>query len=249
MSGRTRSNASLELERGGSPLLDRSLVDATYGALEPMARACVRFGISANSVTWSSLVLAVVAGGLVATGHFGLAAATLALSALGDGLDGLVARGSGTAGRRGELFDATAARYSEMAFLAGLAVHYRTEIWTLILALLAISASTMTNYASAKAEALGVPVPRGIMRRPERVAYLTMGALLVPFATALLGFARLRLPSTVMEISMLAALAIVAGVGNVSAIRRLAAIARSVTAPSRCITPELRLSAARKVDR
>lgn len=249
VSGKTRASAGLRLERVGSPLLDKSLVDAAYGALEPIARACVRLGISANAVTWSSLVLAVLAGGLVAAGHFGLAAAALALSALGSALDGLVARGSGTAGRRGELLDATLARYAELTFLLGLAVHYRMEIWTLVLPLLAMTASTMTNYASAKAEAFGVAAPRGVMRRPERVTYLMMGALLVPFTTALLRFARLDVPPALMEISMLAALAIVAGIGNVSAIRRLVTIARSVTAPSRCITPELRLSAARKVDR
>ena len=48
------------------------------------------------------------------------------------------------------------------------------------IALLALQASFMISYASAKAEALQVKMPRGLMRRHERAAVLTLVAGLTP---------------------------------------------------------------------
>ena len=102
---------------------------------------------------------------------------------LGDILDGQVARMTNTGSDRGELLDAAVDRYTEFAFLGGLLLFYRTEVSLMVLTLAALVASFMISYTSAKAEALHVNPPRGLMRRHERAIYLITGAGL----TALLG--------------------------------------------------------------
>jgi CDP-diacylglycerol--glycerol-3-phosphate 3-phosphatidyltransferase len=217
---------------GGSVLLGARAMNAGYWALQPLGRACVRVGISANDVTLASLALSFVAGVLLATGHFGLAALVTALASLGDALDGLVARASGTASNAGEVLDAAVDRYAELFFLGGLAVHYRDSVAALVLVLAAILGSFMVSYSTAKAEALGVEPPRGAMRRAERATYLAIGAVLVPVAAAAFDALAPSASSAwplAREAPMLAALALVAVVGNVSAVRRLRAVARAVS--------------------
>ncbi len=86
----------------------------------------------------------------------------------------------------------------------------------------------MVSYGTAKAEALGVESPRGAMRRVERAVYLDAGVLFVPIAGALA--ARFGLPAWVEHVPVLLALGLVGAVGNVSAVRRLLAVARAVAA-------------------
>lgn len=213
---------------GGSLLVDKRTMNAAYEVLDPIAEACVRARVGANTVTWSSLVLALAAGGLAAFGHFGGAALALVVASLGDALDGQIARKSGTASARGEVVDAAVDRYSEFVFLGGLAVHYRTAPVALVVTLLALLASSMVSYASAKAEALAVDVPRGGMRRPERAVVLCLGAALVPLATVLApNRTGEAFPIGVVvagEAPMLISLFVVAIAGNVSAVRRFVAI-------------------------
>jgi CDP-diacylglycerol--glycerol-3-phosphate 3-phosphatidyltransferase len=66
------------------------------------------------------------------------------------------------------------------------------------------------------------------MRRVERAVYLDAGVVFVPVAGAVA--VRFGLPAWVEHAPILLALAIVGGVGNVSAVRRLAAVARAVAA-------------------
>jgi CDP-diacylglycerol--glycerol-3-phosphate 3-phosphatidyltransferase len=217
--GRTIHHERVEKD-GGSVLLGTGTMNGFYWAIGPIVRACLRLGITADAITYASLALSLAAGALLAFGHFGLAALLTAIASLGDALDGLVARASGTAGPSGEVLDAAVDRYSELFFFGGLAVHYRASPWLLVLVLAASAGAFMVSYASAKAEALATPVPRGAMRRPERAAYLAFGALLVPLVRH--------------EAPMLVALGLVAVVANVSAVRRQSAIARAVsTAPPR----------------
>ena len=213
---------------GGSVLLSKRLLEMGYWALGPVARACLAVGVTADALTWLSLALAAGSGVALAQGRFGLGALAALVSALCDVLDGLVARLGGTASDAGEVLDAGVDRYADFLFLAGVAYFYRQVPWLLVLSLAAVAGSFMVSYATAKAEALGVEAPRGAMRRPERAAYLVLGALLSPFSIRWLE----PLPSlgAVMALPMAAAVALVAVVANASAVRRLAATARSLRA-------------------
>jgi hypothetical protein len=82
---------------------------------------------------------------------------------------------------------------------------------------------------------MGVDVPRGAMRRPERAAYLTVAAALCPL-TAL--WASHGGPAWGAEAPMAVATTLVAVVGNASAVQRLRAIARSLRVrDTRPLTP------------
>lgn len=214
---------------GSSPLLGKHLMEAGYWGLQPIARGLIAAGISADTITLLSLAIAAGGGVALAMGHFGIAAAATIVAALGDALDGLVARETGTASKAGALLDAAVDRYEEFFFLGGLAFYYRANTVVLALVLLALLGSFMVSYGSAKAEALRVEAPRGAMRRAERAVYLGAGALLTPLAGALT--IRFALPEWVAEAPMLAAIAVVGVVSNVSAALRLRAIAISTEAP------------------
>lgn len=201
--------------------------DLLAGALRPVVRAFVGAGISANAITGASLVAGAVAGVALALGHFGVGAVAVLAASLGDALDGLVARATRTASAGGALFDSSVDRYEEFLVLAGLAIWFRSNAVVLVLALLALLASFMVSYGSAKAEALHVPVPGGVMRRAHRAVCVGAGVTLVPLAVA--GVHRLALPPVLADLPVSLSLGIVALTGNVSAVRRLRSIAASAS--------------------
>lgn len=219
---------------GSSVLLAKSTMEATYWVLEPIGRAAVALGVSANAITLASLVIATFGAAAIALGHFGVGGLLTVVAAIGDALDGVVARQSGTASDAGEVFDAAVDRYEEFFFLAALAYYFRAEPLGLGLALLSLLGSFMVSYGTAKAEALGVAAPRGAMRRAERAVYLGLGVVLAPIAAAV--GARLGLPAWTGTSTILLSLGLVGVVGNVSAVRRLAAVARAVAVRSRSVT-------------
>ena len=215
------------VERAGtSVLLGKGAMEATYWSLQPIARGAVALGLTANAITLISLGLGLLGALAIAFGHFGVGAALTVISALGDALDGIVARRTGTASDAGEVFDAAVDRYEEFFFLAALAYYFREVPVALVLALLSVLGSFMVSYGTAKAEALQVEPPRGAMRRAERAVYLTTGVMLAPVAAAVA--ARFGLPAWVGWTPILFSLGLVGVVANVSGARRLAAVARSV---------------------
>lgn len=218
-------NARVE-KAGSSALLGKQTMEMAYWTLTPVARACVRLGLSANAVTFLALLFGAAAGVALGLGHFGVAAVLTAVSSLGDAVDGIVARETGTSSDAGEVLDAAADRYEEFFFLAGLAYFFREDLVALGLALLCILGSFMVSYGTAKAEALQVESPRGSMRRAERALYLGLGVVLAPIAAALA--LRLGLPAWTEKAPILAALGLVGSVSNASAILRLSAVAAAV---------------------
>ncbi|APR75511.1 CDP-diacylglycerol--glycerol-3-phosphate 3-phosphatidyltransferase [Minicystis rosea] len=203
---------------GPSPLLSKSVMEMAYWVLDPVARACVRVGLSANGVTAIALAIGAFAGVALALGHFGVAALATTVASLGDAIDGLVARKTGTVSKSGALFDASVDRYEEFFFFAGLAFWYHTDHLGLGLVLAAVLGSFMISYGSAKAEGFQVKPPRGAMRREARAVYLGAGAFLTPLAAALASRVGV---AWIANAPMLGALAFVGVIANVSAVRRL----------------------------
>ncbi len=169
-------------QAGASALLGKGAMEAGYWSLQPVGRALIALGFNANGVTLVSLGFGLTAAVALSLGHFGVGAAFTAVATLGDALDGIVARQTGTASNAGEVFDAAVDRYQEFFFLGGLAVYFRADAVALVLTLLALLGSFMVSYGTAKAEALGVESPRGAMRRVERAVYLGAGVVFAPVA-------------------------------------------------------------------
>ncbi len=215
----------------GSALFGASIMQMGYWALDFVGRGLSAMGATANGISLASLVLGIGAGVALACGHFGVGALLAVFSALGDTLDGIVARLQGTASDAGEVLDAAVDRYEEFFFLGGIVVHVRQSAVGVSLVLLALLGSFMVSYASAKAEALRAQIPRGAMRRPERAAYLIVGAALTPIVAPLVLARVADASGMLLELPALGAVALVALVANVSAVRRLSKLAAAVGGP------------------
>lgn len=222
---------------GSSAMLGRGALEFGYWLLVPLGRACAWAEFTANQLTGLSLLLGLGAGIALAFGHVGIGALVAALAAIGDGLDGMVARASGSSSSSGALFDASTDRYTEFFLLAGLAFHERGNPLLLALALFAILGSFMISYGSAKAEGFRVLVPGGAMRRAERAIYLCGGLLLTPVTSWLAQ--RNLVPAQCAILPELLALGAVALVSNVVAQRRLRLIARAADAKANQATAPL----------
>ena len=206
---------------GGSLFLNKRTMEMVYWILEPIIDFLAALHITPNMVTLFSLVPAAGAGVALGFGWFGLASALAVMATFCDILDGLLARKTGVSSGGGEVIDAAVDRYGEMFFFGGLVYYYRSHDQVLFIVLAAIVGSFMVSYATAKAEAMGVAVPRGAMRRGERAAYLIFGSAFTPVAKAVFA----NSPSlAVHELPIILALTIVAVVSNISVLQRLSAV-------------------------
>ena len=210
---------------GGTPLIGQELMDWTYWAVEPVVKGLAALKITPNMLTWSALIFGIGAGVAIGLSLFGLAFLLATLSTLGDIFDGQVARLTKTGSNRGELLDAAVDRYTEFAFLAGCAVYYRSEVVLMMLVFGAMIASFMISYASAKAEALQVDPPRGLMRRHERATYLVIAT---GFSSLFGDAVHARWDWIPWTAPLILALAVVAVIGNGAAILRLVRIGRAL---------------------
>ncbi len=221
--GRAR-DARVERE-GGGPLVGQAPMEMAYWALSPLGRLCNQLGIRAAWVTYGSLAFGAGAALSIGSGHYGIGALLATFGFLGDALDGMVARLSGSASARGELLDATVDRIIELLIFGGLAVSLRASIPLLVLTLLASAGAVMVSHATAKAEALGVTAPRGIMRRTERATILTAALLVTPLVEH--GAPRYG------TVPLIIALALIGVLANVSALQRLASVSSALDAGAR----------------
>ncbi|HEX7842331.1 MAG TPA: CDP-alcohol phosphatidyltransferase family protein [Kofleriaceae bacterium] len=214
---------------GGTVLVGENIMQATYWAIDPVVRGLVRLGATPNAITWAALALGIGAGVAVGAGWFGLACLLATCSTISDILDGQVARVTRTGSNAGELLDAAVDRYTEFAFIAGFILYAREDAAQVVVALAALLASFMISYASAKAEALQVSVPRGLMRRHERATYLTVAAGLTPVLGPSIHARWPALPTTAVFVL---GLAIVGAIGNLAVLQRLVRIHRKVVQPA-----------------
>jgi CDP-diacylglycerol--glycerol-3-phosphate 3-phosphatidyltransferase len=206
-------------KEGGTAFLGTGLMLRAYVWIDRLAGGACRLGLAASTISWISLAMGVLSGFVAARGLLGAASWCLALSGLFDGVDGAVARKTGSASRAGAVLDSALDRYVEFSFLAGLVYLFRGRIGPQFTVLLALFGGFMVTYSTAKAEALGVTPPRGWMKRAERMVWLAGGAALAA-VSGLCGW-----PG---EWAILFAVGVVAVFGNASAIIRLRGVARSV---------------------
>ncbi|HMJ10936.1 MAG TPA: CDP-alcohol phosphatidyltransferase family protein [Polyangiaceae bacterium] len=165
-----------------------------------------RHGVTANALTYASLVLAIAAGAAAATGQLALAGVLVLASGLCDMLDGVVARATGTQSAYGALLDSTVDRLTDGLPLLGLVVAYGPDGALAAIPGLAMLGGFAVSYVRARAESLGAKLPGLFMRRPERVALLTASLLLAEVLPHGVVFA----PLLLLGISLMAVLNVVA---------------------------------------
>ena len=162
----------------------RTLAHAFYRASLALGRGLGRIGLSANLLTYSSLVLAAAAGVAAGTGQFLWAAGLVLASGVCDVLDGIVARATKTCTPYGALLDSTVDRLADGLPLVGLVVLYRDAGLLAAIPAVAMLGGFTVSYVRARAEALGARLPPLFMRRAERVLLIALslglGAIAVP---------------------------------------------------------------------
>ena len=217
----SRNHYARVTQQGASFFLGTNLMDAGYWLLQPVVRACVRSDTTPATVSWLSTVPALGAAILAATGHWGFAAWCLLASALLDVLDGALARATASCSPAGSVLDSVLDRYAEFAFFAGVFIRYRADLAAQLVTLAALCGSFLISYSTAKAEALRITPPRGMMKRSDRLALLVLASALTPLW-------QLWLPTrSHFDWPMLAALTVIAVLANASAVQRFIALGRA----------------------
>ena len=150
--------------------------------LTPIARFLLRIGVSPDAVTVVG-TLGVVLGALAFFPRGELLVGVLVITAFvfSDLLDGTMARMSGRSSKWGAFLDSTLDRLGDAAIFGGLAMYYIGPGDSDPLAALAMYCLVMgsvTSYARARAESLGMQAKVGVAERADRlVAILVMTGL------------------------------------------------------------------------
>jgi CDP-diacylglycerol--glycerol-3-phosphate 3-phosphatidyltransferase len=168
----------------------------------PVARLFLRLGISPDAVTIVGTI-GVCTGALVffPRGDFLIGVLVCTAFVFSDLVDGHMARLSGSSTKWGAFLDSTLDRFGDAAIFAGLALYYAGPGDSRPLTGLAIYClvlGSITSYARARAESLGMQAKGGIAERADRlVAILVMTGLagifdlpvLIPITLAVLALA------------------------------------------------------------
>ncbi|MFI6174134.1 phosphatidylinositol phosphate synthase [Nonomuraea sp. NPDC051191] len=145
------------------------------------ARLLLRAGVSADAMTVLGLLGTVIgAVGFAARGHLLIATAIVAVSALCDALDGMMARLSGGGTRFGALLDSAADRIGDGAVFASLAFWLADSgrPRAAAAALCCLIGAYLVSYVRARAEGLGVSGEVGFAHRYVRLKFVGVGVLL-----------------------------------------------------------------------
>jgi CDP-diacylglycerol---glycerol-3-phosphate 3-phosphatidyltransferase len=150
--------------------------------VSPAARLFLRLGISPDTVTLVGTI-GVCAGALIFFPRGQLLIGVLVITAFvfSDLVDGHMARLSGQSSKWGAFLDSTLDRFGDAAIFGGLAMYYvgpgDSDALT-ALAMYCLVMGSVTSYARARAESLGMEARGGIAERADRlVAILVMTGL------------------------------------------------------------------------
>ena len=165
-------------------MLDRHWRAGVERGLQPLGDRLRRIGVTPDALTAFGLVASAVTAVLIGSGHLVWGVVGIAVSGLGDLLDGAVARRTGQSSARGAFFDSVADRVSDALLLGGVAWYLAPRNPHLPVLVLAVAGLSMViSYERAKAESLGVQARGGLMERAERFVFLGFGCafdVLVP---------------------------------------------------------------------
>jgi CDP-diacylglycerol--glycerol-3-phosphate 3-phosphatidyltransferase len=166
-------------------MLDRHWRAGVERGLQPVGDRLRKLGVTPDALTGFGLLASAATAFLIGSGHLVLGVIGIAVSGMGDLLDGAVARRTGQATARGAFFDSVADRVSDALLLGGVAWYLATpqhpHLPVLVLAVAALS--MVISYERAKAESLGLQAKGGLMERAERFVFLGVGCafnILVP---------------------------------------------------------------------
>lgn len=162
---------------GGHGLVPRSVADRLRLGLDPVARALLGAGVTADGMTVLGAALTLSGAVFLALERPGIALAFLAAGAAADMLDGQIARAGGGGTRGGAFLDSTLDRVSDAALLgAAVVLGSRWDdallFWS---GLVGLVGSFLVSYVRAKAESLSLQATVGVAPREARLVLLLLG--------------------------------------------------------------------------
>lgn len=166
--------------RHSSIILGKFVRKFWFWLTDPIFKILIYFKIKPNYITVGSLIIMILAALLFATDYILIGGWLLAAASCCDYLDGRVARKLGMESRPGVFLDSCIDRYSESIFFIGLFYLYRDSLFLFLITGIAFISSIGISYVKAKSEALGVKNDVGIMQRPERLTWLSIGSITSP---------------------------------------------------------------------
>ncbi len=152
---------------------------------EPVVGFLTAAGLAPNLLTGIGLLLAILTGLVVATGHLRWGGLLFLLASAFDSLDGMLARGTGRVTLFGSCWDSACDRLSEAIVLLGLLIFLQRFgplnldlAWSLPLVYTTMVGSLAVSYVKARAEGLGLECKTGWMQRSERILSLGLAMAL-----------------------------------------------------------------------
>ena len=152
------------------------------GVFKPVGDLLLRLGVSPDAVTLVG-TLGVCAGALVffPQGELLIGVLVISVFVFSDLIDGYMARASGRTSRFGAFFDSTLDRIGDGAIFGGLLLYFAgpgdSQLYVCV-TLYCLVMGSVTSYARARAESLGMQAKVGIAERADRlVAILVMTGL------------------------------------------------------------------------
>lgn len=145
--------------------------------LVPLGRGLAAIGVTPTMMTVFGLSITVLGAVFIANDFMRTGASIVLLGSALDGLDGSIARVTGTVSDRGAFLDAAFDRLGEIAVFAGLGVAMAGEPRALLLIILAIGGAMLVPYMRARAESQNLDGRGGLMGRAERVLLFNIGLL------------------------------------------------------------------------
>jgi len=138
-----------------------------------------KWRINPNALTVIGAGISAVAALAFGRGEFLAAGLLLAAGGFCDLVDGVVARHFGSSSAFGGFLDSTLDRLVDMVVLLALAIYYAGagDPMTAVVAGIGLVSSVLTSYTKARAEAMGVDLPGGIIERGERIGLLMAGGI------------------------------------------------------------------------
>jgi len=158
-------------------ILPKKLIDFVLHTADHLASFLVSLRIGPNVLSVLALMAGLTAGILFILELPLLAGIAIFVCGTLDILDGKVAVNANKKSLFGAIFDSSLDRYSEFFIYLGIAYHFRDR-WALWVVFFTLMGSGMVSYTRARAEGLGFECRVGIMQRAERIAFLSIGAIL-----------------------------------------------------------------------
>jgi len=146
--------------------------------LRAIIAICVRFRIHPNILTFTGVIVNILAAWALALDHFLTAGVLMVVANIFDFIDGKVAKDLRMESKFGGFWDSVMDRFSDFSLFIGLIILYarRESPEYIIITAVATMFSVMTSYTRARAESLIDKCKVGFMERPERIVLFMIGA-------------------------------------------------------------------------